>query len=402
MSNETPIPVLMYHTVGIPDKKWKWQHLTCPYQIFEDQMKWLRKRGFVTITLNDLYEYIFHQREIPELSVILTFDDGYADNWIFAYPIMKRYGMKGNIFVNPEFADKRRIVRKRIDQIESIDELEREDISGFLSWDEMKECENEGVFDIQSHAMSHTWHPVSDRIIDFRHPGDRYIWMTWNDNPDRKPELQYDDPELINYGEPVYEFSKSLESPRYFPNENISRSLIEYVKKNGERAFFERADWKKILLAESEELKKEKKPGRYETDEEYRGRIKNELIDSKRIIEEELDKKIDFLCWPGGSSTETGVEIAREAGYKMTTTGKDLPQPYRENLLNLPSQKSDRIARISPILFWDGRNSKDSRIVYNSGFSLTVKLLQYKRMRLAQYWGKLTLKFLKEFSRVFR
>jgi len=133
MRNETPVPVLMYHTVGVPDPRWHDQYLTCPHEVFEDQMRWLRRHGFVTVTLGDLYRYVFEERDLPRRSVVLTFDDGYADNWIFACPIMRKYGFTGTVFVNPEFADPRDIVRKRIDQIDDPSTLTPGEIRGFLS-----------------------------------------------------------------------------------------------------------------------------------------------------------------------------------------------------------------------------------------------------------------------------
>lgn len=400
MPNENPIPVFMYHTVGIPDNNWSWRHLTCPYEKFEKQLKCLHKRGFETISLKELYNYIFEGMKVPPKSLILTFDDGYADNWIFAYPIMKKYGMKGTIFVNPEFADKRDILRKRIDQVNYPEELDRTDISGFLSWREMKECERGGVFDIESHAMSHTWHPSSDKIIDFRHPGDNYIWMTWNKNMSRKPYLQFDDPELVNYGEPVYQFSKSLESPRYFPNEDLSKALVDYVKENGGQTFFQNNEWRKILFKKAETLKEIFAPGSYETEIEYRERVRRELLNSRNIIQEKLEKEIEFLCWPGGSSTQTGLQIAREVGYKMTTVGRDLDISIRRELFNIPSEKSDRIARISPFLYWDGKASKNSKAVYDSGFTILLKLIQYKSGGITSLGVRILRKLMKEGCRI--
>ena len=37
--------------------------------------------------------------------IVLTFDDGYLDNWVFAYPLLEKYNLRGTIFVNPEFVD---------------------------------------------------------------------------------------------------------------------------------------------------------------------------------------------------------------------------------------------------------------------------------------------------------
>jgi peptidoglycan/xylan/chitin deacetylase (PgdA/CDA1 family) len=399
MSNEIPVPVLMYHTIGIPDPGWHGQYLTCSYKKFEDQMRWLKKHSFVTVTLSDLYDYIYNGKKMPERSVILTFDDGYVDNWIFAYPIMKKYGFKGTIFVNPEFADPRDIVRKRLDEVDSESAFEPEDIRGFLSWSEMKESERDGIFDIQAHAMTHTWYPISDKIIDFRHPGDNYIWMTWNDNIERKPFLQQDDEDLIKWGDPVYEHGKSLSAPRFYPNDEIAAGITEYVDECGGKEFFNRPDWKKILVERTEEIKKDLDPGRYESEDEYRERLRTELSESKRIIEEKLGKTVDYLCWPGGSGTEIGAAIVKDVGYRMSTTANDMPIAERTRLSNLPSQKSDRIARIPPGLYWDGRMTSDSRPVYDSGFSLVLSLLSYKKIRGAHIWGRLIRKLLKEYHR---
>ena len=106
--NNVPVPVIMYHSVGIPNKKWSFNYLTCPYNQFESQLKWINNWGFKTILLDELYEYMSDGVEIPDNSVVLTFDDGYVDNWVFAYPLLKKYNMKAIIYVNPEFVESRK------------------------------------------------------------------------------------------------------------------------------------------------------------------------------------------------------------------------------------------------------------------------------------------------------
>jgi len=399
MRAEIPVPVLMYHTVGVPDPAWHDQYLTCRWEDFEDQMRWLRKHRFETVDLADLYRYVFEGGDLPRRSVVLTFDDGYADNWIFAYPIMKKYGFKGTVFVNPEFADPRNVLRKRIDEID-VSSLRPEDIRGFLSWREMEEAERDGVFDIQAHAMTHTWYPTSDRIIDFRHPGDNHLWMTWNENIERKPFLQVDDADLVWLGEPVYEHGKSLSSQRFFPNEVVAEKLVEHVRSNGGSAFFDDPGWKDTLSGMAVSLQKEVDTGRHETQEEYEARVREELSGSKRIIEERLGKKVDFMCWPGGSGTDTGTRILREIGYLMSTTANDMTVAERTTLLNLPSQGSDRIARIPAGLYWDGRRAPDSRPVYDSGLTLYLSLMSYKKLNGGHVWGRLLRKILKEYYRL--
>lgn len=200
------VPVVMYHSVGIHNKKWKSRYLNCPYPIFESHLKWMKRTGFKTISLKDLYLHMKENKKVPKNSVVLTFDDGYLDNWVFVYPLLKKYGFKGTIYVNPDFVDRRKIVRDNLESVWSGDvNLNKLQDSGYLSWEELKIMDEEGYMDVQSHTMTHTWYPKSSKIIDFRHPQDPYLWMTWNNFPELKPYLWSDREELIFYGQPVYE-----------------------------------------------------------------------------------------------------------------------------------------------------------------------------------------------------
>jgi hypothetical protein len=62
-----------------------------------------------------------------------------------------------------------------------------------------------------------------------------------------------------------------------------------------------------------------KYPGKFETDQEMESRYRYELFESKRILEENLDKKVHFLCWPGGGYNELAIKISKEAGYIAST-----------------------------------------------------------------------------------
>ena len=60
-------------------------------------------------------------------------------------------------------------------------------------------------------------------------------------------------------------------------------------------------------------------PGTFESDEDMEKRYRYELFESKRILEEKLNKKINYLCWPGGGYNELSVNLSIEAGYKAST-----------------------------------------------------------------------------------
>ncbi|MFW5891219.1 MAG: polysaccharide deacetylase family protein [bacterium] len=376
----------MYHSIGIPNSNWHLNHLTCPYKIFESQIAWLYRNNYRTISLNDLYGNIFKRKIISKKSIILTFDDGYVDNWIFAYPLLKKYNMTATIFVNPEFVDPRKIKRKRYDQCKNVNELET---LGFLSWDEMIEMESTNVIDIQNHALTHTHYPINDNIIDFRHPDDPYIHLTWNNNVKKKPFLQIDNENLKEYGEPVYEMGSSLRNRKYLQDNNLRNHIIEYINSKGGNTFFEDTHWKKVLFKQVEKYKENfKLKARYETNEEFTERIKQEINLSREILENNLNKTIDFLCWPEGSATNLGVELARTAGYKMTTAGKDNPL-LRKKLKNSPNHKSDRIVRHGTAIYNSIHHNK--RLVrYCKGGQIFVKI-SYFRNPFNNYLSKVIL-----------
>src|SRR4030042_2945185 len=136
------VPVLMYHSVGVQNPKWIWNFLTIPLKIFEDHLRTLKTKGFNTIDLTQLYDYVGKGKSIPSNSIVLTFDDGYLDNWVYAYPLLKKYGFKGTIFVNPQFVDPTEEYRPSIEDVWAGKAREEDLIShGFLSWREMREME---------------------------------------------------------------------------------------------------------------------------------------------------------------------------------------------------------------------------------------------------------------------
>lgn len=383
--NNYDVPVLMYHSIGVPNKKWNWNYLTCPYDRFEEQLLAIKDLGYTTITLNKLYDYMVKGKDIPKKSIAITFDDGYADIWIYAYPLLKKYGMCGTVFINPDFVDKRKIKRKTYS--EDIDILELDDL-GFLTWDEIITMDKGGVVYSESHALTHTWYSSSNKIIDFRHPNDTYIWMTWNKYPNLKPNLQIDNKGLITYGTPIYKNEKSLSSPRYYPDENFDAKMEGYVAKNGGDRFFDKKKWKETLFEKVEEYKKENIiQDKTENEDEYKERLHFELKKTKDLLEEKLKRKISFLCWPGGSATKIGMEIAQDLGYKFYNTAKDLSIEKRKKIKNI-IYGGNRVKRFTPLLFWDGKESRNSKIIYANKIWMKLLIIRYSNRYISKYWFK--------------
>jgi peptidoglycan/xylan/chitin deacetylase (PgdA/CDA1 family) len=122
------IPVLMYHMIGDVkdnDAVLLESHL-------REQMQFLKDNDFHPISLDQLYDYMVHNKPVPVRPVVLTFDDGYPDTYSVVMPIMKEYGFKCTVFIPAYDADN--AVR--------------------LNWKQIKEMKESGI-DIASHGYHH-------------------------------------------------------------------------------------------------------------------------------------------------------------------------------------------------------------------------------------------------------
>ncbi|WP_392486770.1 polysaccharide deacetylase family protein [Haloimpatiens sp. FM7315] len=124
-----PVPVLMYHSVS----KDKNGIFNISKDNFEKQMRYLKDNGYNTISLKDAYEIMSKKMNFSKKSIIITFDDGYKDNYENAYPILKKYKLKATIFMVTDFT---------------------KHSSYYLNEDELRDLDRNNI-DIQSHTTRH-------------------------------------------------------------------------------------------------------------------------------------------------------------------------------------------------------------------------------------------------------
>jgi peptidoglycan/xylan/chitin deacetylase (PgdA/CDA1 family) len=351
------IPVVMYHSVGRNRPDWIWNYLITPVEVFEGQMQLLRASGWNTISLDVLYSHMASGAPVPDKSVVLTFDDGYLDNWMYAFPILAKYGHHAVIWMTTDFVDPCQVPRPTLRDVWS-KKLSEEalDPRGYLSWVEMREMAAAGLVEIQSHAKTHTWYFSGPEVIDFHRPmgvdGYRFPpWLAWNLFPEGKPQsLRVDLENEVPFGTPIYEHGKSLITHRYFEDQELSAQLVRMVRDGGGPAFFAAASWRGRLrdAVRARRLPKD----RVETDEEYAQRVRSELSESRAAIEGNLGGSVRFLCWPGGAYNQVTLEIAKEAGYVATTTHYE--DSTRLNVYGQNPAEINRIGSGSPCV-WHGR-----------------------------------------------
>lgn len=333
MSNSNRhVPVIMYHSIReVRNPRWVYSHLTMKLSFFIQQLEYYKRANYYIATLDEVLAFKRGELCLPEKTISLTFDDGYLDNWVYAFPLLMRYGFRATIFVSPEFIQQEQNVRPSLEDVWAgryrLSELIAD---GFMTWKELEHLQASGLVDIQSHSMTHTYYPISDEIVDFHHPGDEYIWLQWNTRPNQKPFYMgegYIDP--VPLGTPVYKSDTAIVAKRVYVDEKISQYLAEYVGFQGGGDFFNRSNWKDELFRISANYKLEH-PTVYqcETEAEYANRLTYELQESRQTIERQLGKSVTILCWPNGGWNERTHNLALKLGYEATTA-KGSPNIYK-------------------------------------------------------------------------
>ncbi|MBI3548324.1 MAG: polysaccharide deacetylase family protein [Elusimicrobia bacterium] len=134
-----------YHKVGDYPEGSRLKALWVTAEEFRWQMEYLVRHGFTTLLFRELEEIRQGKRKMPAKPALVTFDDGYANNYEIAYPIMKEVGVKGNIF----------LVYETMEQHNAWHNPDTEPWVRMLTWAQVKEMQDSGVVDFGSHTMRH-------------------------------------------------------------------------------------------------------------------------------------------------------------------------------------------------------------------------------------------------------
>ncbi len=148
------VSVLMYHHV-LPGEGF----LAISERQFRAQMAWLAEKGYRTLTAAQFLAFKRGEWRPPRRSVVLTFDDGWRDNHVFAAPILREYGLRAVLFVVTgwtEAASAAPAAFKPLDHRGCKSRLAEAPGAVVCSWDELAEMRD--VFDIHSHTHTHREH----------------------------------------------------------------------------------------------------------------------------------------------------------------------------------------------------------------------------------------------------
>jgi peptidoglycan/xylan/chitin deacetylase (PgdA/CDA1 family) len=135
-ADSVKIPVLVYHSIRPHTKgESKAQDIyDVTPELLESELVYIRDHGYTTITFADVIANFDDNTSLPKKPVILSFDDGWRNQYEHAFPLLKKYGMKGTffIFTNPLMHHNPR----------------------WVSWGEVREMDKAGM-EIAGHTHTH-------------------------------------------------------------------------------------------------------------------------------------------------------------------------------------------------------------------------------------------------------
>lgn len=313
-------------------------------QSFGAKLGYLADNGYVTLSADEYLGVLTGQRRAPERAVVLTFDDARGSVWSVGWPLLKRYGMRGLVFLIPgRTPSPGGPARPTWDDVQaghvpSSAVLERETTEPFLSWAEVDVLSRSGLFDFGSHTHRHLRIATSAKVLDFLTPARRegYAAMDVPLVPARDGDLLAEEAPL---GTPILASApRTSESLRFIEEPETRQACAELVRTGGGERFFDRSDWRRELggVVASHPVR-----GRFETPAEQSAAILHELEASRAAIEERINRPVCHLCYPWHASGPTARRLARGAGYATAFCGKVPGTP-----LTLAGGNVEAIARI--------------------------------------------------------
>ncbi len=134
------LPIIMYHGI-LKDTKRQGKYVISP-ELLESDMKYLKENGYTPVFMQDVIDYVKNGTPLPEKPIILSFDDGYYNNYAYAFPLAQQYDMK--LVIAPIIA-----------KTEEYSKANEENANyGHITWDNMKEMVDSGYVEIQNHTYN--------------------------------------------------------------------------------------------------------------------------------------------------------------------------------------------------------------------------------------------------------
>lgn len=345
------LPVVMYHSVHT----WYNRGLVISPELFESQCRAMAEAGWRSASLPEAEEYLLNGTPLPPKTAWLTFDDGYLDNYVYAWPILEKYGLHGTVFATLDLVENSGAPRLTLRDVwegrAAMEDLpvahnpmkahpelgfeERRD--SFLNWEESRRMEASGVMHTAAHSLRH------DKV--FSSP--RYEGFF---QPQRRGRTFDRVCGQILWGLPRFEIEAALMTRAFIPSPRLLDGVSGLVPQDkvAAHAFFQDAD----KVAELERLVKSfslEELGSFENDETMFARIRDEFVQCRERLEKETATPVRTFCWPWGKFSPLAREAAKQAGFSVfvtTAAGANRPgRPEEVKRINVKARSPEELLK---------------------------------------------------------
>lgn len=266
------VPILTYHSIS-PDAAWlPWaDEISIHPDTLRIHLAAIRASGRTIVSTRDLLEARLDGRALPRRPVVLHFDDGYLDNWIYAAPLLREADAPATFYASLDFIAPGNRPRTLA-----------ADNRGYMNWAELAALDADPLFDVDPHGIDHGRVAVSARAVGTltRSNWRSLAWMQWAAMPGSKHDWYlWEEPPAVPLGARVPESEGAL----------AARAWL------GERL---------------------------ETHAEYRARVAVHLSRCAAEFTARLGRSAASFCWPENRVSPVGREVAAATGFRATTGGQ--------------------------------------------------------------------------------
>lgn len=195
------LKVLTFHSV---EESEEYNEYVISPDKFEEIIKKLSDDGFKFLSMRDVKSAI-EAGEIQKKSVLITFDDGYVDNYSVVLPILKKYNARATVFV----------IGSKVG------------LDGYLTWDNIKEMARSGCFDFESHTFN-----LHDLFMGGKFEGKTYLSAPLEGESDEEYITKIVN-DLVWNNSLIYEHTSAFPFALAYPGSMTNDKVLEAVKKSG-------------------------------------------------------------------------------------------------------------------------------------------------------------------------
>ncbi|WP_461209082.1 polysaccharide deacetylase family protein [Desulfocurvus sp. DL9XJH121] len=322
------LPVAMYHYIS------SWPNpIAVDPDVFESHLEAMTRAGYRGVGLDEAEEFLLEGRPIEGKAALLTFDDGFLDNFVNAWPLLEKHGHKGVVFTVSNKIVAENLPRPTLKDVWSgfvgMDELPqvnapvrrtgeglrvRRDL--FFSWKEARLMEDSGVMRMAAHTHTHRSVFTSADYSKLFTPGVRRRTFDRLDHE-------------VLYGLPQFGRGPAMGHEAFLPSTELYDMVHAEVPQDydGAKAFFADPDNAQRIEKAVAALSRDRL-GRMETPEEFRERLRADLSACKQLMEQELGREVRSLAWPWGTFSAEALDEAKKLGFAAfftTAVGPNLP-----------------------------------------------------------------------------